>query len=91
VTPNVRTEGGGAEGLAGGETRLGGQRADLAVDQFAQHPSHHAAVDGADHRVLGGDVTERAVVVDDPQLVVAALGVCSETVGGEGIGDRLDR
>ena len=35
----------------------------------AEHPAHHAAVDGADHRVVGGDGAERAVVVDDPQPV----------------------
>ena len=35
------------------------------------------------------DVAERAVVVDDPQLVVAAVGVRGEPVGGERVGDGV--
>jgi hypothetical protein len=41
--------------------------------------------------MLGGDVAERAVVVDDPQPAVAALGVRSESLGGQGVGDGLHR
>ena len=48
----------------------------------AEHALDHAAVDGADDRVLDGDVAERAVVVDDAQLVVALVGVRGEAVGG---------
>ena len=54
-------------------------------------PLDHAAVDGADHRVLDGGGAERAVVVDDAQLVAALLGVGGEAVGGEGVGDGVQR
>ena len=41
--------------------------------------------------MLGGDLAERAVVVDDPQMVVATLGVRRETVRRQRVGDGLDR
>ena len=66
----VTTRRGGAEGVAVG---LGGRGDDVERVgrrvQHAEHAAHHAAVDGAQHRVLDGDVAERAVIADDPQAV----------------------
>ena len=82
---------GGAEGVATGDARLGHHITDLGVVERAEHAPDHAAVDRADHRVIGGDITEGAVGVDDPETVVPTLGVGGEPVGGEGIGHGLDR
>ena len=54
-------------------------------------PLHHAAVDGADHRVLDRGAAEGAVLGDDAQLVAVLLGVGGEAVGGERVGDRVQR
>ena len=56
-----------------------------------QHPLDHAAIDGADDRVLDRHIAERAVVVDDAQLVVALVGVRGEPVRSERVGHRVQR
>ena len=102
-SPNGASEGdvdGGAEGVAVG---LGGRGDDVERVgrrvEHAEHAAHHAAVDGAEHRVLDRDVAERAVIADDPQAVDAAasgheVGLARagrEAMGREGGGDRLHR
>ena len=49
------------------------------------------AIDGADHGMLDRHIAERAVVVDDPQLVVALVGMRGEPVSGERVGNGLHR
>ena len=84
-----RSDAGGAERVA---LRNALQRAHVGVAvEGGEHALHHAAVDGTDHGVLDGDLAERAVVVDDAQLVVALVGVRSEPVGAQGVGDGLHR
>jgi len=39
--------------------------------------------------MLDRHFTERAMVVDDAQLIAALVGVCCETVRGECVGDGL--
>ena len=66
------------------------RRLGVAVERV-EHALDHAAVDGADHRVLDGGVAERAVLGHDAQLVAALLGVGGEPVGGERVGDGVQR
>ena len=68
----------------------------VSVDQVVavergEHALDHAAVDGADHRVLDRRAAERAVLGDDAELVAVLLGVGGEAVGGEGVGHRVQR
>ncbi len=79
-----------AEGVAAGDARLGDDINAVSVVESAEHPAHHAPIDRADDRMVGGDIAERAMGVDDPETVVAVLGMGGEPVGGERVGYRLN-
>ncbi len=61
-------------------------------DQLVEHAFDDAAIHCADHRVLDDSIAERAVLGDDLKLVTVDLfGPGGEPVGGQGIGDGMER
>ena len=85
------SERGGADGVAPGNRRFSDDLADIFAVQLGEHPADHPTVDSTDHRMLGCDIAERAMVVDDPQLVIATVGVRSEAVSGQGVSNGTNR
>ena len=63
---------------------------DISVTvQGAQHTFDHASINSANHWMLNSHIAKWAVIIYDLQLVVALLGVSSETVSSEGVGYGL--
>ena len=61
-------------------------------DQLVEHALDDAAIHCADHRVLDDGIAERAVLGDDLELVAVDLfGPGGKSVGGQGIGDGMER